>query len=129
MTSEQIEKLYTTITKFAHFNEDSGSSIEVCPDLEILTGDKLVLLKELGFNYISFVMQDFSQKVQKVINCSSDADTMREFATRVRELGLDLSIDLCYGLPLQGIEGFENTLKQVLEITLDKIVIYSYIGD
>lgn len=113
----QIENIYKGIIERIEFarNEDYEFCLEAYPDENLITREKLVLLKELGFNTISFGVQDFDEKVQKVINREHSPDTVHSLIVLAKEIGFRVHVDLCYGLPFQGINELEKTLLEIMK--------------
>jgi oxygen-independent coproporphyrinogen III oxidase len=128
MSAQQIEHVWSAIGKKIGVVPGSGSciSIEAYPDPEMLPPEKLTLLRSLGFNEISFGVQDFDMRIQKTINRETAPVTVKLLAEQVKRLGFRLNIDLCYGLPFQGPAELEKTIAHVIEMSPDKIAIFPY---
>lgn len=128
MTGEQIGKAFRRIEKRVEFkkSESSGLSIEAYPDEEMVTYEKLKVLRDLGFTEISFGIQDFDKKTQFIINRNYDVDVLRKLVDQARGLGMRIHIDLCYGLPFQGQNEFEYTLNEIMKIKPSRIATYPY---
>lgn len=89
--------------------------------------DHLKILRELGFNRVSFGIQDFDPNVQKLINRRQSFEQVREVVHQSRSLGYSsINFDLIYGLPGQSIESIEFTLEQTMRLRPDRIAFYSY---
>ena len=100
-------------------------SIEVDP--RTVDGERLALLKELGFNRLSFGVQDFDPEVQKAVHRIQPTEQVFALVERARTLGFDsVNVDLIYGLPRQTPESFDRTLEQVSELRPDRIALYAY---
>jgi oxygen-independent coproporphyrinogen-3 oxidase len=84
-------------------------------------------LGRLGFNRVSVGIQDFDPQVQQAVNrVQSEAQT-RKVIEAARDAGFgSASVDLIYGLPRQGIDGFRRTLQQVIELDPDRVAVYGY---
>lgn len=90
-------------------------------------GAKLRFLKELGFNRISFGVQDTNAKVQEAVKRHQSWEMTKGTFLLAQELGFDkINIDLIYGLPFQTEESFKNTISQILELRPDRIALFSY---
>ncbi|WP_338766681.1 oxygen-independent coproporphyrinogen III oxidase [Bernardetia sp. ABR2-2B] len=91
------------------------------------TREHLQTLKELGFNRVSFGIQDFDENVQKIINRIQPYQKVVECVKNARELGFEsINFDLVYGLPLQNIETIQNTLQKTLELRPSRLAFYGY---
>ncbi|HEY9690541.1 MAG TPA: radical SAM protein, partial [Coleofasciculaceae cyanobacterium] len=66
LSIEQVEQLWTVLQRHFQFAPDAELSIEVNP--RPLTRDYISALRSLGFNRISFGIQDFNPIVQEAIN-------------------------------------------------------------
>lgn len=100
-------------------------SVEVDP--RTVTPDRLRTLYRLGFNRLSFGVQDFDPAVQKAVHRVQPADQVFALVEAAREIGFDsLNVDLIYGLPLQTPESFARTLAQVNALRPDRIALYAY---
>ena len=87
----------------------------------------LQTLFDLGFNRVSFGMQDSNPEVQKVINRIQPHGNVVQVVQWARELGYaSVNLDLVYGLPLQTSRRLEKTIQDALEIKPDRIAFYSY---
>jgi oxygen-independent coproporphyrinogen-3 oxidase len=100
-------------------------SIEVDP--RTVNKERLALLAELGFNRLSFGVQDFDPDVQKAVHRIQPASQVFALVEQARALGFDsINVDLIYGLPRQSPESFDRTLAQVVELRPDRIALYAY---
>ncbi len=100
-------------------------SIEVDP--RTVDAGRLALLAELGFNRLSFGVQDFDPEVQKAVHRVQPAEQVFALVESARALGFDsINVDLIYGLPRQTPESFERTLAQVVQLRPDRIALYAY---
>ncbi|MBF0454150.1 MAG: oxygen-independent coproporphyrinogen III oxidase [Magnetococcales bacterium] len=128
LDGEQLEGLMAKISQnFSLLTDGSGDySIEVDPR-EASEG-KLALLRRLGFNRISFGVQDINPQVQEAVNrvqpLALDVRVVRE----ARAVGFkSVNIDLIYGLPHQSASSFAQTLKTVLaELDPDRLAIFNF---
>ena len=116
LSLKQLETIHQAIVERLKINSGDGyeHSIEAFPDPQIVTPAKLELLKSLGFNVISFGIQDFDRRIQKVINRAHDPEAVRGLIGMAKELGFRVHVDLCYGLPFQGINELERTIVEIL---------------
>ena len=89
--------------------------------------DKLVALRDAGFNRASIGVQDNNPKVQKAVHRIQPYELTSEVVGWIQELGFEsLNIDLIYGLPYQTVESFEKTLDETLALQPDRFAIFSY---
>ncbi|MCK6417051.1 MAG: oxygen-independent coproporphyrinogen III oxidase [Giesbergeria sp.] len=100
-------------------------SIEVDP--RTVDADRLALLAELGFNRLSFGVQDFDPEVQKAVHRIQPAEQVFSLVESARRIGFDsINVDLIYGLPKQTPDSFDRTLAQVAQLRPDRIALYAY---
>jgi len=100
-------------------------SIEVDP--RTVNAERLAVLAELGFNRLSFGVQDFDAEVQKAVHRIQPAEQVFSLVDSARSLGFDsVNVDLIYGLPRQTPESFDRTLAQVAQLRPDRIALYAY---
>ncbi len=100
-------------------------SIEVDP--RTATRDRLRHLAELGFNRVSFGIQDFDPDVQAAVHRIQSFDSVRELVAEARALRFEsINADLIYGLPKQTPESFKRTIAQVAELRPTRIALYAY---
>jgi oxygen-independent coproporphyrinogen-3 oxidase len=81
----------------------------------------------LGFNRLSFGVQDFDLAVQKAVHRVQPAEQVFSLVASARERGFEsINVDLIYGLPMQSPESFDRTLEQVVNLKPDRIALYAY---
>lgn len=123
----EIEALmaYTRKT-FNLLNDDSGDySIEIDP--RSVSKDTIKLLRDVGFNRFSLGVQDVDEKVQKAVNRIQPIKDTQAIIDACRENNAhSVSIDLIYGLPLQTVEGFAQTLQTAIEMNPDRMSVFNY---
>lgn len=125
LTESQSARLMQMLRDHFQIAENAEISIEMDPrEIEL---DMLDHLRKIGFNRISMGVQDFNKDVQKAVNREQDEDFVRALLTRARELGFQsTNLDLIYGLPLQNVESFMFTLKQVIGLNPDRLSVFNY---
>src|SRR3984893_8042354 len=125
LTPEQIEDLFGAVRARLTFAADAEIGIEVDP--RVTSREHLETLRRLGFNRLSMGIQDFHAEVQKAIHRIQPFELTRDLLFAARELGFDsINVDLIYGLPYQTPERFAHTVDQILELTPDRVALFSY---
>ena len=100
-------------------------SIEIDP--RTIDAQRLDVLAELGFNRLSFGIQDFDPAVQKAVHRIQPAEQVFELVAAARARGFEsVNADLIYGLPEQTPESFDRTLAQIVELKPERIALYAY---
>lgn len=128
MTPKQIDRFHNGIARHIGFvhDENSSLSVEAFPDRRDLDGHKLGLLRDMGFNEISFGVQDFDETVQKAINRDSPFPVVKDLSQMAKDLGFRVHIDICYGLPFQGLNELKKTVEKVISLTPDRVALFTY---
>jgi len=122
---EQIARLDATIRRHFDIGTDAECAIEVDP--RVTTREQLTLLRRLGFNRLSFGVQDFTETVQEAIRRRQPEAETRALYWFARDAGFDaINFDLVYGLPRQTVDTFRRTLASVTDMLPDRVAVYSY---
>lgn len=127
LSDEQVQDLMDYIgSKFELAPEaEREFSIEIDP--RTVDADRIRAIRRAGFNRLSMGIQDFEPEVQKAVNRIQSFEATKEVIDAAREAGFkSISVDLIYGLPHQTMATIANTLKQVIELSPDRISIYNY---
>ncbi|MEN3158951.1 oxygen-independent coproporphyrinogen III oxidase [Alkalimonas sp. NCh-2] len=125
LTEQQLSRLMQLFHQYFDCTALDELSIEIDPRSCSL--EKLAHLRQLGFNRVSFGVQDFDQQVQITINRVQDADLIRQLVQAAKALGFSsINLDLVYGLPYQQAASFQQTLDQVVALEPDRVSLFSY---
>jgi oxygen-independent coproporphyrinogen-3 oxidase len=125
LTDDELRELMAMLRRNFTFAPGGEYSIEVDP--RTIDASRLDTLAELGFNRLSFGIQDFDPDVQKSVHRVQPAEQVFALVAAARERGFDsINADLIYGLPLQSPESFDRTLAQVVELRPERIALYAY---
>lgn len=123
----QMQDLFReTARHFNLRNDDKGEySIEIDPrecSTEMVAG-----LRDIGFNRLSLGVQDFDLKVQQAVNRIQPEELTYHTIEAARQNNFhSVSVDLIYGLPLQTIDSFSNTLDKMIAMSPDRISLFNY---
>ena len=112
-----------------NFNVPAGNEVEfgIEADPRTIDQQRLKNLNNLGFNRISFGVQDFDSSVQKAVNRVQSNEQIKQHIIDSRKLHYQsINIDLMYGLPKQSVHSFSKTLDTTIELNPDRIAIYNY---
>ncbi|ANQ84520.1 oxygen-independent coproporphyrinogen III oxidase [Azoarcus olearius] len=125
LSHEEMHQLMDAVRRFFNLAPNGEYSIEVDP--RKVDFDTVEMLANLGFNRMSVGVQDFSDDVQRAVNRVQSVEETRLVIDAARATGFkSVSLDLIYGLPKQNVISFNRTLEQVLDISPDRISLYSY---
>jgi len=125
LNADETRQLWQLIERHFDLEPDLEASIEVNP--EFLSRDAALQLRALGFNRISFGIQDADPEVQKAVNRVVPAEQLRQVMSWLREAHFaSVNVDLICGLPLQTPDRFRTTLELVQELRPDRISLFSF---
>ena len=110
-----------------HFHPASGAELALEADPRVTTAAHIDALADLGFNRISFGVQDLTPDVQEAINRVQSLEQTAALVEHARRRGFrGINVDLIYGLPLQTPETFERTVDSVVGLGIDRAAVYSF---
>ncbi|MDZ4144162.1 MAG: oxygen-independent coproporphyrinogen III oxidase [Burkholderiales bacterium] len=125
LSDAELRELMAMLKRSFNFAPGGEYSIEVDP--RTVDATRLKTLADLGFNRLSFGVQDFDPAVQKAVHRIQPAEQVFALVETARELGFEsVNVDLIYGLPLQTPESFDRTLAQVNALRPERIALYAY---
>ena len=117
-----VEELKTILSLFNH-NKETEITIEANP--ETITLDKLIKIKEAGFNRISLGVQTFNDELLKIIGRNHTEEIIYTAISNIKKAGFsNISIDLIYGLPEQTIELWKADLEKAVNLDVQHISSY-----
>lgn len=109
-------------------------TLPLTPDAEITTEANpgtmdvahLAVLRDAGFNRISFGVQSFDPGLLKTLDRIHTADEAKNAVKAARDAGFDnVSIDLMFALPRQTEAQWQSTLSEAFALGTDHISLYS----
>ena len=108
------------------FIENPEIAIECNP--EHLTFGHIDMLVSSGFNRFSLGIQDFNNKVLKLVNRTPSVIPPEELFSYLKEKKNEISVnfDFIYGLPGQTVDSFAETIEKAIAIRPDRLVTFSY---
>ena len=122
---EELERLMAALRAAFRFVAGAEISIEVDP--RTADARRLERLAAMGFNRISFGVQDVDPHVQQAIHRVQPVGMVRDLMQAARATGFgSINADLIYGLPRQTPESFARTISQVAALRPDRIALYAY---
>ncbi|WP_438998814.1 oxygen-independent coproporphyrinogen III oxidase [Variovorax beijingensis] len=125
LSDAQLGELLAMLRESFDFIPGGEWSIEIDP--RTVDATRLANLAALGFNRLSFGVQDFDPEVQKAVHRIQPAHQVFGLMADARALGFkSINADLIYGLPRQNDASFERTMAQVCELRPDRIALYAY---
>ncbi|WP_397408469.1 oxygen-independent coproporphyrinogen III oxidase [Polaromonas sp.] len=125
LSDDELRELMAMLRRSFTMAPGGEYSIEIDP--RTVDGSRLRALADMGFNRLSFGVQDFDPDVQKAVHRIQPFEQVSELMVQAREVGFDsINVDLIYGLPRQTPESFARTLAQVAQLKPDRIALYAY---
>jgi len=125
LSDDELRELMAMLRRNFTLAVGGEYSIEVDP--RTIDAARLDTLAELGFNRLSFGVQDFDPEVQKSVHRIQPAEQVFALVAAARERGFEsINTDLIYGLPKQSPESFARTVAQIIELRPERIALYAY---
>lgn len=125
LTAEQMTRLIDALEQHFDFTHTAQRGIEIDP--RSLANGMLESLKALGFNRVSFGVQDFNDQVQAAVNRPQQIDEVLTVLQQARALGFkSINMDMIYGLPHQTPETYQATIEQLIELAPDRVSLFNY---
>jgi oxygen-independent coproporphyrinogen-3 oxidase len=125
LSDDELASLVASLRRRFSFVDGAECSIEIDP--RTVDARRLAHLRLLGFNRVSFGIQDFDPRVQEAVHRVQPFEQVQALMREARALKFDsINIDLIYGLPHQGPVSLSRTLNQVSQLRPDRIALYAY---
>lgn len=125
LSNEETVQLFNQIKEKFQIDEKAEVSIEIDP--RHVDRDRIFLLRQVGFNRISFGIQDFNYKVQEAVNRIQPEEMIFDVMSWIRQAGFEsVNIDLIYGLPYQTLETFTDTIEKTIKLNPDRIAVFNF---
>ncbi len=125
LSDDELASLMTLLRSAFKLQPQAELSIEVDP--RTATPQRLRNLAALGFNRVSFGIQDFDPEVQAAVHRVQSFEMVQELVAEARALRFEsINADLIYGLPRQTPESFRRTIAQVARLRPSRIALYAY---
>jgi len=122
---EDLRALFLRLEERFDFSPRGEYSIEADP--RTVDAAAVHTLHEMGFNRVSFGVQDFDPKVQVAVHrLQSEQETCGVIEAARQEGFESVNVDLIYGLPKQTLLSFDDTMARILKLKPDRVAIYNY---
>ena len=127
LSDEEIKEIIDCIRENFNVVDDSEVEFGIEVDPRTVDQQRLKSLSEMGFNRISFGVQDFDPAVQEAVNRVQSTDEIKQHIDDARNFGFkSINIDLMYGLPKQTVASFTETLDTTIKLNPDRLAVYNY---
>jgi len=125
LDQHQVEFLWNQLNQNFRLDRDAEVSIEINP--RYVDRAYVQFLRQLGFNRISFGIQDFNPQVQAAVNRVQPEAMLFSVMDWIRDAGFEsVNVDLIYGLPFQTVETFQKTVEKTLQLNPDRIAVFNF---
>ena len=127
LKNEHVRELLDCINENFSLTNDADGEFAIEVDPRTVDANRIKTLRELGFNRISFGVQDFNPEVQDAINRINSKEQILSVINAARDARFhSINIDLMYGLPKQTLSSFADTIRATIETSPDRIAVYNY---
>jgi len=91
------------------------------------TEEHLKILRQFGFDRVSYGVQDYNERVQLAIRRIQPFESVKSATETARANGYrSVGHDLIFGLPFQTKEHVRHTVAKTIQLRPDRIAFYSY---
>ncbi len=127
LSPDELERLTVALAERFNLELEDDRDFSVECDPRYLSREHIETLAGLGFNRVSFGVQDLDPAVQRAINRVQPESQVRGAVEAARDAGMrSVNLDLIYGLPKQDPESFARTLDTVVGLRPERIALYAY---
>lgn len=127
ISHHQMRELMAVTRQYFNLHDDDSGEYSIEIDPREVTRESIHLLREIGFNRMSLGVQDFNPAVQQAVNRIQTEQQTLDALQAARDCGFkSISVDLIYGLPLQTVSSFAQTLDKIIAINPDRLSIFNY---
>lgn len=127
LSDEQLAELMACLHQAFNLDDSDDHEFSIEVDPRTISTGQVHTLRGLGFNRLSFGVQDFDPAVQAAVNRQQSEEQIYGLVAAAREAHFkSVSVDLIYGLPLQTVDSFGVTLDKIIALRPDRIAAYSY---
>lgn len=127
LSNEQLRELLLKLRESFSLRSDDGGDYSIEIDPREADWATMGVLREIGFNRVSFGVQDLDPEVQRAVNRLQSFEQTEAVMKAARQLGFrSINIDLIYGQPKQTPAGFAKTLEAIIALRPDRLSIFNY---
>nr|HPQ81692.1 oxygen-independent coproporphyrinogen III oxidase [bacterium] len=122
--AEALGRIVSAASSRMGMAEGAELAIEIDP--RAIEPEDIIQLCRIGFNRMSFGVQDFDACVGKAIGRSCDFERIRRLIDEAKEAGAGVNLDLIYGLPRQTAKSWRETLAKVALLSPDRVALFNF---
>ncbi len=125
LADEDLRRIVERVRTLFGFAEEAEIALEMDP--RTMSREKAFALAGMGFNRGSFGVQDFNERVQRLVNRIQPYDMVAQCVQNLREAGIEaVNFDLMYGLPGQTVESVVESARLAAGLKPDRIAVFGY---
>ena len=128
LCDDELRELMNMLHYGFNFALDGEYTVEVDP--RTVTASQLNTLAGLGFNRLTFDVQDVDPAVQQGVHCVHRVQPVEQLLSLVQSARLfgfeSVNVKIMFGLPQQTPESFDRTLDQTTGLQPDRIALYAF---
>ena len=126
LSTRELETLFNNMRANFEILENAEITLEVNPGT--VDEEKLIKLRELGVNRLSFGLQSSHDDILKYLGRIHTYEEFLENYKLAKNIGFDnINVDLMFAIPTLSIDKWKATLKEVVELKPAHISAYSLI--
>lgn len=127
LSDDELTQLWQRINATYTLSQADSADYSIEIDPRELRETTLQTLRELGFNRLSFGVQDLNEIVQRAVNRLQPESMIRDVMQQARALNYrSINMDLIYGLPHQTLETLTDTVDRILDMQPDRLSVFNY---
>lgn len=120
-----LRKVMAAVREQFQLSDEAEVAMEMDP--RHVPDGMLPLLAELGFNRISFGVQDLNPTVQETCGRVQSYEQTLSCVQQAHAAGVHgVNIDLIYGLPYQTVESVQDTAQRIAGMRPDRLAVFGY---
>lgn len=126
LSSEAYRQIFSTLNRYLPFAPNAEITLEANPGARHSEmADVPEKYLEVGFNRVSVGIQSFNDVELKKLSRLHSSQEAVQFVLSLKQAGWqNISIDLMYGIPVQSMDTWRETLRQTGELGIQHVSMY-----
>lgn len=126
LASEAYRRIFAALNRYLPFAPDAEITLEANPGARHSEmADAPDKYREVGFNRVSVGIQSFNDAELKKLSRLHSVREAIEFVAGLKQAGwTNISIDLMYGIPVQTMTSWRDTLRQAVDLGIQHVSMY-----
>jgi oxygen-independent coproporphyrinogen-3 oxidase len=126
LRADDYRRIFAALNRWLPFHPDAEITLEANPGGQRAgMADAPAAYRDLGFNRISVGVQSLNDAELKKLSRLHSAGEAEDFIRQLQRTGWEnISIDLMYGLPLQTLDSWRETLRRAITLDVPHISMY-----